>query len=304
MKGWCNYLFTLFSQLWADNREALIQYMNKGIKTAVVDHKVVLDNQINAPKIPPNFSRDFFPTIRKLAKSVRKNIELSTIKSVYNFLIIDLLNIETDRDGAETEERPLKPIRCELAHPDTDWKRLWRLARLKGLGSELTSFILSLLWGILPTRERLHRINPKIHTLTTCALCTKAGRLAQESLLHAVTDCPENKGIPALLLLELRSYVPGLSYNQVLTLDIDIEPDKELPIVWLVGSLIYSIWIQRTVGRVTLAKTRADLEAKCRILREGKIPSVTNASITSAALIDSMFSRAALPINALAPSQR
>ena len=37
-----------------------------------------------------------------------------------------------------------------------------------------------------------------------------------------------------------------------------LQPDKELPIVWLVGSLIYSIWTHRTSGRVTLAKNRAN----------------------------------------------
>ena len=51
----------------------------------------VLDEQLNAPKIPLNLSGDFFPTIRKLASSSSK-IELSTIKSVYNFLMLDLLN--------------------------------------------------------------------------------------------------------------------------------------------------------------------------------------------------------------------
>ena len=51
----------------------------------------VLDEHLNAPKIPPNFTGDFFPTIRKLASSSSK-IELSTIKTVYNFLMLDLLN--------------------------------------------------------------------------------------------------------------------------------------------------------------------------------------------------------------------
>ena len=165
-------------------------------------------------------------------------------------------------------------------------------------------FILTLLWGILPTREGLHKILPKQYPITICALCDRAGRPAPETLLHAVMECPENLEIPAFLLIELKSYVPGLTNTQVITIDIGLETDKELSLVWLIGSLLHSIWTQRTSGQVTLAKTRADLEARCRTLREGKVPSIVNASIVSAAIIESMFSRIFPPINVLVPGQQ
>ena len=263
----------------------------------------VQDEQLNAPKIPPNFSGDFFPTIRKLASS-SSQIELSTIKSVYNFLILDLLNNDPAPGGDDQEERSLKPFRCEILHPDTDWKRLWRLARLKGLGSELTTFILSLLWGILPTRVRLNKILPIQYQITICALCDKSGRQTPETLLHAIMECPENQEIPALLLTELQSSTPGLTYSQVISLDLDIDQEKELPIVWLIGSLLHSIWTQRTLGRVTAVKTRADLEARCRLLREGNIPVMINAYVMTEAAIRSIFSRVVPPINAQAPGQQ
>ena len=47
----------------------------------------------------------------------------------------------------------LKPLKCELASPDTDWPRTWRLVRQRGMDPELTLFSLSFLWGILPTRS-------------------------------------------------------------------------------------------------------------------------------------------------------
>ena len=62
----------------------------------------------------------------------------------------------------------------------------------------------------------------------------------------------------------------------MLTLDLELDSSLELPITWTICSLLFSIWRQRTEGRVILAKTRAELEAKCRILREGTVSSLLN----------------------------
>ena len=218
--------------------------------------------------------------------------------------MLDLLNDDPIPGRDDHDDRPLKPLRCETLCPDTDWKQTWRLAGLKGLGSELTTFLLSLIRGILPTRVRLNRILPIQYQLTMCALCDKAGRQEPETLIHAMMECPENQQILALLLTELQTSMPGLTGTQVLTLDLHIEQDKELPTVWLIGSLLHSIWTQRNLGRVTLAKTRADLEAGCRLLREGKIPSMINASVTTEAATQTIFSGADRPLNVQAPVQQ
>ena len=120
-----------------------------------------------APKILPNLAGDFFPTIRKL-KAAKDNIDLSTIKSVYDFLIADTLRVEDQE--ADPTQRSLIPLRCERSHPDTDWKRSWRLARLKGLGPDLSSFILKMLWGILHQWIDSTGLSPK-NTLTLCDPC-------------------------------------------------------------------------------------------------------------------------------------
>ena len=61
-----------------------------------------------------------------------------------------------------------------------------------------------------------------------------------------------------------------MTYTKIITLDLDIEPTLEFPLTWITYSLLHSIWSQRDEGRVCAAKTRAELEAKCRLLREGK----------------------------------
>lgn len=58
----------------------------------------------------------------------------------------------------ETDNQAMQFIssRAELASPNTDWDLTWRLARLKGLGSEATSYK----HRILPSEERVARILP------------------------------------------------------------------------------------------------------------------------------------------------
>ena len=66
----------------------------------------------------------------------------------------------------------------------------------------------------------------------------------------------------------------------------------EITSLCLVGNLIalLSIWNQRETRRVDLAKTRAELEAKCRLLGECKVKIWTNAIILTEAILNQIFS--------------
>ena len=123
---------------------------------------------------------------------------------------------------------PLKPLKCELASPDTDWPRLWRLVRQRGMDPELTAFSLSLLWGILPTRSRLNKMMPRTNPSPNCLLC--GPNLAPETIDHALGPCEANQGLPARLLGLLQLYQPGAEQQQLLTLDLGPNPSLELPI--------------------------------------------------------------------------
>ena len=96
-----------------------------------------LGENFQRPDIPPNFSGDFFPTIRRL-KDSGLNMEECTLKQIYIFLMKDTLS-ENDNNNTDDSLIPLKR------------KKTWGLVRSKGLGPELTSFTLTLLWGITPT---------------------------------------------------------------------------------------------------------------------------------------------------------
>ena len=59
--------------------------------------------------------------------------------------------------------------RVELSVPTNDWKRTWRWARLKGLGSAATSILCKLVHQLFPTEDRLARILPASDPC--CKLC-------------------------------------------------------------------------------------------------------------------------------------
>ena len=76
----------------------------------------------------------------------------------------DILKANNDDPSDES----LIPLTCKQNYPMTDWKKTWTLVRSRGLGPELTSMTLKILWGIVPTRARLHRILPMAHTSPNC----------------------------------------------------------------------------------------------------------------------------------------
>ena len=101
-----------------------------------------------------------------------------------------------------------------------------------------------------------------------CTLCGLAA--TPETIEHAIGGCPANLGLPDCLLELLWTHQPGAEQVQLPTLDLNLDLILELPMPWIISSLLSSLWRQRTEGQVRLAKTRAELEAKCRLLREGK----------------------------------
>ena len=87
----------------------------------------------------------------------------------------------------------------------------------------------------------------------------------------------------------MRSYSPDVRDDQLLTLDFYMDDTMELALVWLIGSLFLCLWEQRQETRVCPHKIRAELEAKCRLLREGKGASLQNAFALAGITISEMF---------------
>ena len=112
----------------------------------------------------------------------------------------------------------------------------------------------------------------------------------EETLEHALGDCEANLGLPGRLLQVLQAHQPGASTRTMMTLNLELEPSLELPMTWVIGTVLHSTVSQREEGRVTIAKTRADVESKCRLGRECSMGgSLANAFTLSEILIRDLF---------------
>ena len=67
----------------------------------------------------------------------------------------------------------------------------------------------------------------------------------------------------------LRSFDENIQIEQVLRLELNVEEELELPLVWMLASVFLIVWDLRTTkSRVQLYEVRAQLEAKVNLLRE------------------------------------
>ena len=85
----------------------------------------------------------------------------------------------------------------------------------------------------------------------------------------------------------LRQYQPNLSTAAALRLDLEVDEEMELPLVWLTAATLVSIWDQnKDSTRVQPHLTRSQLEAKVNLLRETRL---SNMAILLKQLINNMF---------------
>ena len=118
-------------------------------------YHVLGESNLPDPGFTPYYDRDFFDLIIHYKNNSPLNIATMTTKQWYSVLLEDkvIMNPATEVSAAT-----LIPVRIETIHPNTDWPAVWKLVRMKGLGSELISFQLKMLHSLLPTRDRVARL--------------------------------------------------------------------------------------------------------------------------------------------------
>ena len=89
-----------------------------------------------------------------------------TTSDWYKVLIENVTMIE-DESGMKIEKLP----KIEERQPDVDWNRTWEIFNTKGLRRDNSTFLLKLLYNILPTKSRLFRMNVSDSSL--CELCSE-----------------------------------------------------------------------------------------------------------------------------------
>ena len=241
------------------------KYLHSLYHTSLFKFHVLLDRDIPDPGLPPYYTKDFFTTIRDVHENSPLNVATMSSSDWYTVLVEDNITMPA-HDGDST--RQFKSSRAELAWPDNDWDHTWKLARLRGLGPEITTFVWRLLHNILPTQERTSRIANK-GSGTTSSICKLCQDQLEEDQLHAFFHCKNNSNASRALLNSITPVLPNITPRQVLLLDFDLEESQEFPIVWFVGHFLQIVWNSRVEKRqVRLYSIRADLEARSSLLRE------------------------------------
>ena len=216
------------------------------------------------PGLPPYYDQTFFNRIKEVKQEGLLNITTMTTSMWYKAL---LENHVTHRVG-DSGLREFRPCRAEIKNPDKKWERIWPLLVLPGLLSDQTSFLWLMVHNLLPTKERLFRLNMPNTISPICDLCTT---MANDTVQHALMQCPYNHSVSNLLLETIQHILPGLRHDQVVLLDLDLTTDQELPVIFLIASLLSQVWNCR-IGKkpCNLVNVRANLEASVQILRKSR----------------------------------
>ena len=83
----------------------------------------------------------------------------------YQYLLEDRVTMVKDKEGRRTARRCI----VEELQPEVNWGRSFSLARLKGLSPDNKSVLLKVLHQLLPTGERVARLQP--NKSPACSLC-------------------------------------------------------------------------------------------------------------------------------------
>ena len=111
-------------------------FMHSSYHTILYRAHVLQDDSISLPPPPPPyFSPNFFSSIKWVRDNTPLNIATMTTSQWYRVLLEKEITMEDYVDSPSVYRK----CRAELSSPETDWETSWRRARLRGLGSEVTT---------------------------------------------------------------------------------------------------------------------------------------------------------------------
>ena len=175
-------------------------FLHSSFHTILYRVYVLQDDSISPPPLPPPyFSPSFFSSIKWVKDNTPLNIATMTTNQWYRVLLEKEVTMEDYIDSPNV----YKKCRAELSSPTTDWETSWRRARLKGIGSDGTSFLWKMLHNLLPTEARLSRILP--NSSEQCKLCPAP---ATADLTHCLFACVSTREAGNWLLSLVRQHDP------------------------------------------------------------------------------------------------
>ena len=127
-----------------------------------------------------------------------------------------------------------------------------------------TSFMWKHLHLLLPIKESIYRMDPKI-----LSLCTLCNQIKIEDLLQTFQTCSFNNSACQALVKVLMDYMPSITMKQITRLNFDLAEDMKFSTVWFTVAFLLAIWERRASGsRIRMYEIRAEIEGKISLLRE------------------------------------
>ena len=91
----------------------------------------------------------------------------------------------------------------------------------------------------------------------------------EETLSHALIYCQANDGVGLRLLDCIRGVQPDLGAEAALRLELQVDAEHELPVVWVIATIFRSLWnLRQSSTKVKQYLIRSQLEAEINLLRE------------------------------------
>ena len=195
------------------------------------------------------------------------NIKTMSVKLWYKHLLeVQVTHSEPEDPSA------LVPCRVERLAPDIDWGRSWVAVCVPGLTPEMRSFLWKMLHCILPTQERLHRMNMPNAPSPLCVQCTE-GKL--DDIEHALLRCNKIKPGADFLLQTLKSEIPDITFERIKYLDFRSE-DLLVP-TYLTAATLSQLWSSRSCTRnLSWNSVRANVEQSILTLRKSRFASAAS----------------------------
>ena len=91
----------------------------------------------------------------------------------------------------------------------------------------------------------------------------------EETLCHALIHCQANDGVGHRLLDRIRGVQPDLGAEAALRLELHVDAEHELPVVWVMATIFRCLWnLRQSTTKVKQYLIRSQLEAEINLLRE------------------------------------
>ena len=221
-------LLRTFTELAINPTYLSSQYLN------ILYRAHVLNENLPNSALPPYYDKHFFDII-VTAKEEGHDISIMTTKQWYKFLV----EREVTMLPINNEPPQLRPCRVELANPDTNWTDVWSKVRLPYLSSEVKSFAWKLLHNLLPSKGRLHEVNPT--QSPNCRFCPPT---TIANLEHIIFQCCKTQSAGNFVFSTAQNCDPLASQNSILRLNITSDPCS----LWIIMSALHLIWISWSQG--------------------------------------------------------